>query len=187
MKLYNQRTKTLTKRITYDGVRCNMTVKLRYDDHCRSRHNSFAITGCVDKVGAGDRDAAVMFGCIHDEIAKYFPALKPLIQWHLFDDNGPMHYVANTLHHLGYTSGPDSYWYKEERDQPNIEHARSTAVWSDMPESFICGRDERMLKVTRDAAAVPIRAALEKRLPALVERFRVAMSEIEWDVAEVRS
>lgn len=165
-----------------------MTVELRYDDQCKNGHNSFAITGSINTLERGKMshgDSCIACGCIHDEIAKHFPFQKPLIQWHLFDDTGPMHYIANTLFHLGYCT--PIYNYKKEEDAPNLEHARSTAVWPDMPESFICLRDVRMLKVTRDAAAVSIREALEARRPLLIARFHAAMAAIEWDVAEVRT
>ncbi len=42
-----------------------------------------------------------MGGCIHDEIAKHFPELFPLIKWHLCSTDGPMHYEANTIYHAG--------------------------------------------------------------------------------------
>ena len=36
-------------------------------------------------------------GCIHDEIAQYFPEYAELIKFHLFDVNGlPLHYMANS-------------------------------------------------------------------------------------------
>lgn len=70
-----------------------ITVALRFDDNCRNGHHTFAITGTA-KAG---RDHEIG-GCIHDEIAKYFPELAPLIKWHLFDQTGPMHYVANTVY-----------------------------------------------------------------------------------------
>lgn len=41
------------------------------------------------------------FGCLHDDIAKYFPNLAPLIKFHLWDQSGiPMHYFANGLYWL---------------------------------------------------------------------------------------
>lgn len=45
-------------------------------------------------------------GCCHDDIARAFPKLAPLIAWHLSDDTGsPSHYVENALYwlrkHLG--------------------------------------------------------------------------------------
>lgn len=78
------------------GQTGRITAELRFDDNCRNGHHSFAITGTA-KAG---RDHEIG-GCIHEEIARYFPELAPLIKWHLFDQTGPMHYVANTLYFAG--------------------------------------------------------------------------------------
>jgi len=64
-------------------------VVLRYDDRCKNGHNSFSIT--LDATHSG--------GCMHDEIAQHWPECAHLIKWHLMSDDGPMHYVANTLWH----------------------------------------------------------------------------------------
>jgi len=54
----------------------------------------FSITGDIVVSESCDR-----CGCIHDEIKKHFPELKPFIKWHLFNkDTGPIHYIANTLY-----------------------------------------------------------------------------------------
>jgi hypothetical protein len=90
-----------------------ITVEVRFDDECKNGNQSFAITGNVREPGARD---STMCGCIHEEIAKFFPELAPLIQWHLFDTSGPMHYVANTAYHAsdrdhnGRAAGEPSAW-----------------------------------------------------------------------------
>ncbi len=72
---------------------------VRHDDECGNGHNSFAITGTVREPGRRDEVAG---GCLHDDIAKAFPELAPLIRFHLFDtDGGPMHYIANAAHLAG--------------------------------------------------------------------------------------
>lgn len=38
-------------------------------------------------------------GRMHEEIAKYIPELAPVIKWHSVSTDGPMHYVANAMHH----------------------------------------------------------------------------------------
>lgn len=73
-----------------------ITAELRFDDNCKNGHHSFSITGTA-KAGRGHE----IGGCIHEEIAQYFPELAPLIKWHLFDQSGPMHYIANTLYLAG--------------------------------------------------------------------------------------
>lgn len=83
---------------TVDGEKILMHAEIRFDDCCHNGHNSFAITGhgWYDHFKARDWDFG---GCCHDMIVKVFPELEPLIQWHLMDTDGPLHYVANTLYH----------------------------------------------------------------------------------------
>lgn len=80
----------------YDGKQADITVEVRFDDECRNGHQSFAITGHIQRRGARDWDCG---GCIHEEIEKYFPELAHLIKWHLVDTDSPMHYVANAVYH----------------------------------------------------------------------------------------
>lgn len=76
-----------------------INVEIRFDDQCKNGHNSFAITASVYTDESRRRHDSQAGGCLHEDIAKVFPELAPLIQWHLFDAHGPMHYVANTLYH----------------------------------------------------------------------------------------
>lgn len=70
-----------------------MRVTIRHDDSCNNGHPSFGVT--CDIFDAAGRD--VGGGSAHEEIARVFPELAPLIKWHLCSTDGPMHYVANTL------------------------------------------------------------------------------------------
>lgn len=80
------------------GADARMTVELRFDDDCRNERNTFAITAEIHRPKADDIEAG---GCLHEEIAKYFPELAPLIKWHLCSTDGPMHYLANTVYLAG--------------------------------------------------------------------------------------
>lgn len=82
-----------------DGASKKIIVNVRHDDECSNGHNSFAITATIwsSKV-RGDCESC---GCLHEEIAKHFPELAHLIQWHLVDTDGPMHYFANALYFAG--------------------------------------------------------------------------------------
>jgi hypothetical protein len=82
--------------------------RVRYDDECGNGHNTFSITGAIDRKMALTRGGVVEVhwreesgGCIHDEIARHFPELKPLLKWHLCSSDGPLHYVANTVYLAG--------------------------------------------------------------------------------------
>jgi len=87
----------------------------RFDDDCGNKHNTFAITGETYTIVQG-RKREGSGGCIHDVIAGAFPEVAHLIKWHLVSDDGPMHYIANTLYHAsdrdynGRAKGEPSSW-----------------------------------------------------------------------------
>ena len=88
------------KEYAEDGTTYRIKAKVRYDDECNNGHNTFSITGEIDRK-SGNRWVEHSGGCIHDEIAKHFPELKPFIKWHLVSSDSPLHYIANTLYHAG--------------------------------------------------------------------------------------
>lgn len=145
-----------------------ITVCVRFDDECKNGHETFAITADIRENGR-----EYMGGCCHDEIAKHFPELACLIQWHLMSTDGPLHYVANTLYWLGYSGWTDG----KHNSPPNIEHARSTAVWPNMPESMLAPSlpDDLERKAKLKTAAAPVQYQLEARLDGLLIAFRDAM------------
>lgn len=91
--LTKSQTKTFTSRgKNLRGELVTITATVRYDDQCGNGHNTFSITGSMSD-GSG--------GCIHEDIAHFFPALAPLIKWHLVSSDGPMHYISNTVYMAG--------------------------------------------------------------------------------------
>lgn len=88
--------------ITSDWRRLNegeqIRVKLRFDDDCDNGSESFSITADI-------RDAATLSitgcGCCHDDIAKAFPKLAHLIQWHGFFIDGRFSWISNAVYHAG--------------------------------------------------------------------------------------
>lgn len=88
-----------SRKITGYGAGGVMDVKIRFDDQCKNGHNSFSITADVVTDESRKRRDIAAGGCMHEEIARVFPELASLIQWHLFDAHAPMHYVANTIYH----------------------------------------------------------------------------------------
>jgi len=166
--LVKDQKKVFSKQVLIDGVSAFFKVTIRYDDQCGNGHNSFSITGDIHgrNIDIG--------GCVHEEIAEHFPELAKYIKWHLCSSDGPLHYVANTLYWLGYSG-----WCDGKKDSPpNFDYAKKTAIWPDMPESFVCDKDVRLLKVTRDAAALPVKAVLTERLEGMLVEFKEAVEEI---------
>lgn len=138
-----QKQKFIAKReIRWERKKATITVEARFDDECGNKHNTFAVTGHIRIPGSRDLEVG---GCIHEEIAKYFPELKHLIQWHLVSTDGPMHYIANTTYHAS------------NRD---LDAARSTACWPEATDEQLCLPKEELT------------ALLEARLPELMERFK---------------
>lgn len=133
------------------GKTCMLTALVRHDDRCRNGHNTFSVT--ADLLQDGEWSAG---GCLHDEIREHMPALAPLLKWHLCGTDGPLHYVANTLYHLGFTKWTPG----------NLERARATAIWLDMPPA---------LTASNGADEAVVTAMLLERLPGLMEQFRRAV------------
>jgi hypothetical protein len=167
-----------------------ITVEVRYDDRHGNGHNTFSIIATLSDGGGGRMD---------EDVARLFPQLAPLIKYHQVSTDGPMHYVANTLYWLGYH--PE--WCRgEPGDPPNLTHARTGAVWSDMPESFLApslkvADHDATMDATSDEDFIPttplaIEAAKQRfaaarqavidalmaRLPSLLTEFRAAVESL---------
>ena len=185
------------------GTNGRMTVNIRFDDNCRNGHNTFAITADVVTAESKRMRDIAAGGCLHEEIARVFPELAHLILWHLVSTDGPMHYIANTLYHakqngaeyawvyctgridplgiadekehlLGYlkaiearkAEGQSGYrveWDQKTAKARNLDFARSTACWPEATADDLCAPPDAL------------KAALEARLPALLDAFRKDM------------
>ena len=78
------------------GETHTMRVNIRFDDRCKNGHQDFSVT-CDIYLRTRD----VGGGAAHEEIARVFPELEPLIKWHLMSTDGPMYYVSNTVFRAG--------------------------------------------------------------------------------------
>lgn len=139
---------------TEDGQQYGITAIVRFTDY-------LSITGEI-KCRSGGWYRVESCGQLHKEIAKHFPELAPYIKWHLISTSGPMHYVANTLYWLGYSGYCDG----KPNSPPNLEHARATAVWPDMPERFLSTANGN------DGGKGYVIQQLHERLPALMQDFK---------------
>jgi hypothetical protein len=160
--LTKKQTKTFGPRpISGWGQNATLTAEVRYDDECGNGHNSFSVTGEIRVPRRRDCEAC---GMLHDEIRKVFPELEPYLKWHLVSSDKPMHYIANTLYWLGYSGWCNG----KPNDPPNLQYARESAVWPDMPESFLApnSTQEHVTKVLQD------------RLDNLQAEFRQAVESL---------
>jgi hypothetical protein len=86
-----------------------ITATVRHDDQCGNGHNTFSVTADIECKNEFGRWREYGGGCCHEEIAKHFPELAPVIKWHLTSTDGPMHYIANTVYHAE-QHGPTHAW-----------------------------------------------------------------------------
>lgn len=90
----------LKKGYVRGGKKFDLTVNLRFDDHCGNGKEDFAAT--VEQYWIeGSQKHEDCFGCCHDLIAEKFPALARFMKWHLCSVEEPMHYVNNTVYLAG--------------------------------------------------------------------------------------
>lgn len=121
-----------------DPADSNLTIRvqMRFDDQCRNGHNDFSITGEIRDRRERRDGGIVACGCIHEDIARVFPELADLIQWHLCSTDGPMHYVANTVYmasdrdHRGKLAGEPWAWDEAIQFGANpIKHKVKAKFW----------------------------------------------------------
>lgn len=101
--------KTVRRDYMQGGKPHAIVAEIRHDDECGNGHNTFAITATLygpDRIPgetttkhepSGKTLWCYGGGCCHEEIAKHFPELAPLIRFHLMSTDGPMHYIANAV------------------------------------------------------------------------------------------
>lgn len=94
-------TKNQIKRLEKIKGNKRLVVKIRHDDECGNGHNTFAITATLSEKAKNGQWVWQSGGCLHKEVAAWFPELAPLLKWHLCSTDGPMHYLANTMYHAG--------------------------------------------------------------------------------------
>lgn len=202
-RILNQCIKTFDRPIEGYGTGATLTVELRFDDNGGNCHEGFFITG---EVRSPVRLEAC--GCLHEDIAKVFPELAPLIKWHHTSTDGPMGYVANTCYNAG---DRDCNGLRKGERRPILGPDKvPTWVPKVTPEKYVKGREqpapvlveyepwcregegkERDLDAARCAAVWPdatdeelcqerpqLEAALKARLPALLAEFKQTMIDV---------
>ena len=154
-KLTKYQLKTFQRMINYNEKDCKIVVKIRYDDKCDNEYNIFSITGMIGEFDrCTGRYYAVLSGCIHEEIEKYFPEFKHLIKWHLCSSGEPMHYILNT-----------KYWVSRK----NIEYAKKSAIWG-----------ATKLDTNDNLKFLDNEIFLKSRLPLLLQAFKEDIKALEF-------
>lgn len=193
-----------------------IVAEVRYDDRCGNGHNTFSITGSLytpdrspgEPTVDHERSSRKLWlnggGCIHDEIAKWFPELAPLIKWHLCSSDGPMHYPANALYHA-LEHGPTHAWvyYTGQSDPLEIGERKERLIGYEKAEvarkaegqpGYRVQWDDKTVKTrnldhARSSAIWPeatdaeltapdLKERLAERLPALMVEFQAAVESL---------
>jgi hypothetical protein len=178
---------------------------VRYDDRHANGHNTFSITGQIDRQLPTGRWINEECGCIHAAIAQHFPKLAPLIKWHLVSTDGPLHYIANTCYHV-LEHGPKYAWiyycglqdplqFKEtnteellgyitaEQAKRALEVPGYRVVWDEKTCKVRNLDAARASAIWPDATDEELTAPglperLHARLPKLLEEFRQAVESL---------
>ena len=110
---------------------------------------------------------------------EHFPEFAPYLKWHLCTSEGPLHYIENTLYWLGY----HGYCDGGSGNPPQLDYARSTALWPELSEADFCPLPfvGRVPKTGEPPTAneVRLRQQLAARLPQLLVDFHQAMIELK--------
>lgn len=143
--LIKKQEKKFVKYYEEEGKQYKIDVTVSYDDRCGNRNNSFAITADLYKRDKNNKLVWESSGCLHELIVKHFPEFKKFVKWHLFDSDGPMNYLSNTMYFVG---------------KKDFDAARTSALWPD-------ATDEEL-----SLPADELKAKLIERLPGLIGEFK---------------
>lgn len=107
-RFYNVIANTTTGRILNQKFKAGRTtdrerveIEMRFDSLGHDQAERFALTASAWEKAPNGRWVESWAGCAHDEIVERFPALAPLVRWHLCGVDGPMHYAANAVYFAG--------------------------------------------------------------------------------------
>lgn len=172
-------TKTSWIQFNDRGTECR--IRATYGFHnTGNREAHFSITGEVEEE-QGKRWELLACGCLHADIVHHFPALTPLIKWHLcFNKEGPMHYLSSGVYH----------WQRILMRVPDSsKHFASTVVLgalegdelqvmesdNGVAVSFRSGRTVEIDTTVESTSEERLREVLVQRLPLLLKAMAVDM------------
>ena len=108
-----------TKQFVHEGQKYEIKAIVSFDDDCGNKSFDFSVTGDIYQICKNGERVWCSGGCIHEEIYKRFPELRPFIEMHLRNREGmPMHPFANGFYHLtkGNTKALLEDWWLTEDD-----------------------------------------------------------------------
>lgn len=166
-----------------------IVAKARYDDGCGNGHNTFAITADIYSRDRIPGETTILFngktywnyagGCCHYEVSQAFPELAPLIKFHLWNSDQPMHYIANALYWAGHKG-----WRDGKKDSPpNLEFLKSTVGWGLLPGETDEKLSDYLYSDARgftwnDQKSKDLESLLIDRSEGIMEEFKKAVESI---------
>lgn len=181
-----------------------LEIEAGIDREWARKHNQaphFSMTATAHKKTKRGAWIADSWGCNHEAIETVAPDLAAFLPWHLVSEPGiPMHYVENTIYHLGLTRYVDKFdpdlarstclygEISEARPNPIADWGSYTIAveTSDGPANVTVGREDADARPAAmpegpgaQAVARHARAWLESRRPALQEAFASVMARFD--------
>ena len=102
-----------------EGQKHRITVQAQLVHHEGNKKPHFSIGGEIEILAKNGRMIFDSGGCMHEEVLRHFPHLKPLVDIHLSDDDGvPMHAYSNAGYWAGFTK------YQERNLERLASHLR---------------------------------------------------------------
>lgn len=125
-----QEVTTETRKVTHGALAgCFIRTHVSFDDDCGNGHHTFSITADIARDSSFTDRSIVSCGCLHKEVAEFFPELAHLIKWHLCSTDGPMHYISNTV----YSASDRDYKGKRKGEPTSFEER---VKFSNFPVTF---------------------------------------------------
>lgn len=152
----NQAWKSDPRPVDGCGTNGQMVVKIRFDDECMNGHQTFSLTADVYTTESRRRHDIAAGGAMHEEIARVFPELAPLIKWHLVSTEGPMHYIANTV----YLAGDRDY---NGRRAGEVASTETRICFGDFPVAFKFSKPVREFMKSHGGLFRPLAVPYVKR------------------------
>lgn len=103
-----------TKEFTKNRQKHIIHVTAKLDDECHNKVCGFSITGDIRQMNKYGRWEDVAGGCIHEDIAKHFPYLKPYLKLH----------GCNYLGQPSYPEANGQYFFREEGIERAADYLR---------------------------------------------------------------
>lgn len=156
-------------------------VEIRLDDKNKNGHQDFSITGSIYAGSRLERNL-LNYGCIHEEIAKYFPEFKNFIALHLADFTGtPMYACENAYYHLqnkdDYENFEDKFCAQYRVKPEHLQVLKTSRCKEELALLFTETGIRRQWKQQADEAI--------KELEALTgKKFVVNSERTQWDVTD---